>query len=76
MTAGLFDFLAAELFGTRCLCGSAKESRQTFCRRCYFRLPKELRIALYRRLGHGYEDAYQRAAKFLDSLSPAGVNHG
>jgi len=59
--------LIAELAGTVCRCGSTKVARQTFCKRCYYRLPEFLRRALYRRVGQGYEQAYAQAAKMLDT---------
>ena len=60
--------LVEELRGTKCRCGAAKTSRQTFCRTCYFTLPKKKRMALYRPVGGGYEEAYQQAVKELDGL--------
>jgi hypothetical protein len=61
--------LARELAGTKCRCGATKypasTARQTFCGRCYFKLPKEMQQALYRRLGSGYAEAYDAAVKFL-----------
>lgn len=58
--------LIAELRGGLCRCGAAKQPRQTFCRSCYFTLPAKMRSALYRRIGEGYEQAYQAAADHLD----------
>ena len=53
--------LARELIGTTCRCGNSKQTKQTFCRKCYYSLPPEMRRALYRRMGEGYEEAYYRA---------------
>lgn len=61
--------LIRELIGMKCRCQATKESRQTFCKRCYFRLRKDLQRRLYRRVGEGYEEAYREAAEFLDSLN-------
>jgi hypothetical protein len=61
--------LLSELIGTVCRCKAAKESRRTFCKRCYFRLRKDLQRRLYRRMGDGYEEAYRDATKFLDELN-------
>lgn len=62
--------LAAELGGVDCRCKAVKERGQTFCRRCYFRLPKHLQRRLYRRVGNGYEEAYSTAVEFLDATIP------
>jgi hypothetical protein len=61
----------ADLRSTTCACGAAKKTRQTFCRRDYFRLPKGLRDALYDSMRAGYEEAYSRALEFLQLKSPA-----
>ena len=53
--------LIDELNGTLCQCGGGKARKQTFCRKCYFGLPKLMRQALYRRIGSGYEAAYADA---------------
>lgn len=57
--------LIAELQGTVCRCGGTKQAGNTFCRGCFYSLPKPLRGALYRRVGQGYEQAYQAAAAAL-----------
>lgn len=57
--------LIRELNGNRCRCGETKAEGQTFCRRCYYQLPKAMRSALYRRVGAGYEEAYAAAANHL-----------
>lgn len=57
--------LIIELNGELCRCGKTKASGQTFCRRCYFALPRPMRSALYRRVGAGYEAAYAAAANHL-----------
>lgn len=57
--------LLRELAGTVCRCGAKKKSRQTFCGRCYHSLPRSVALALYRRVGDGYEEAYAKALKHL-----------
>jgi hypothetical protein len=57
--------LVRELRSSNCRCGSEKESGHTFCRTCYYRLQPGLRKALYRRLGEGYQQAYEAASKVL-----------
>jgi hypothetical protein len=39
-------------------CGEPKDSKKTLCSR----------MDLYQRMGEGYEEAYERVSKFLDSL--------
>lgn len=46
-------------------CGGRKRPKQSHCRDCFFALPAELRRALYRRFGAGYEEAYEESLKFL-----------
>jgi tRNA(Ile2) C34 agmatinyltransferase TiaS len=46
-------------------CGGSKKRAQTACRSCYFSLPKDLRFALYDRMGSGYEAAFERARAAL-----------
>ena len=60
--------LVRELGSTTCRCGRAKKTRQTFCSQCYYSLPQAMRNALYRRLGVGYEEAYEEAEKHLDDV--------
>jgi hypothetical protein len=60
-------FLIRELSSDRCFCGATKRPMQSFCRPCYSSLPPLLRKALYKRVGEGYEHAYDEAAAFLRS---------
>lgn len=46
-------------------CDKAKQKRKTFCNKCYFKLPKDQRTALYNRVGDGYEEAFADALKTL-----------
>ena len=46
-----------------CACGEDKERGQSFCRACYFALPKEMRLALYRR--EGYANVWDDAIEWL-----------
>lgn len=57
-----------ELSGRKCRCGDPKQARQTFCVNCYYKLPSEVRVALYRRFGNGYEEAYAMAIDHLKSV--------
>jgi len=64
----LMILLVKELDGVSCRCGAVKESGNTFCKRCYFKLPQPLRRNLYQKLKSGYVEAYQAAVYFLDDL--------
>lgn len=65
MDAALVICLVRELSGISCRCGKKKIAKQTFCYACYTKLPAHMRLALYRRIGEGYEDAYQSAVGML-----------
>lgn len=51
---------------TLCVCGHKKEANTGFCRGCYFRLPREMQNALWKRFGEGFETAFHAARKFLE----------
>jgi hypothetical protein len=51
---------------TLCRCDRRKKKRMSFCPTCYGRLPREMKNALYRRAGQGYEEAYDAAVKHLE----------
>jgi hypothetical protein len=55
-----------ELGGLQCRCGRLKEKGLTFCRRCYFLLPRPLQKALCKLLADGYVEAYAAAVKYID----------
>lgn len=46
-------------------CGERKNARQTFCLRCYKQLSISTQRSLYRRVGHGYEQAVLKAMDYL-----------
>ena len=62
--------LIQELRSETCRCGAEKERGHTFCRNCYYRLQPGLRKLLYRRLGEGYEQAYETAIQVLGFAKP------
>ncbi len=62
--------LIRELRGTICRCGKPKQPKQTFCRACYYALSPDIRTALYRRIGAGYEEAYYTATSELSQRRP------
>lgn len=58
-------FYVKELRSDECQCGGGKTRGKSLCYRCYSRLPVEMKKALYRRLGSGYEEAYEAAVRHL-----------
>ena len=54
-----------QLRSEECLCGKEKKPERSFCYRCFPGLPYEMRQALYRQMGDGYEEAYEAAHKYL-----------
>jgi len=62
--------LIESLRGKLCpACGHAKSPRQALCARDYRRLPREMQKALYRRIGSGYEEAFETAMNQLGIAS-------
>jgi hypothetical protein len=50
-------------------CHKPKVRGQSFCKDCYFNLPKELRKKLWQRFGNGYEEAHEEAiARFRENV--------
>lgn len=55
-----------DLAGEECAgCGGRKQKKHSFCRRCYYKLPVNLRRSLYTPIGGGYEDVYESAKELL-----------
>lgn len=52
-------------------CEKPKRRKQTFCRACYFSLPKGLQKRLYRGLGNGYEQAFADSMELLQQEGEA-----
>lgn len=48
-----------------CACGHFKTPLTSFCKVCYRSLPDSNQSALYRKLGAGYELAYDHAVEIL-----------
>ena len=59
------EFYRKELAGEECACGNRKSGGHSFCRRCYFALPGDMRRDLYQKIGNGYEKAYGEAHTWL-----------
>jgi len=62
------QFYIDELKSDECRCGRPKQRGRSMCFRCYYALPNDMRRALYRRMGSGYEAAYDAAIKFLEEI--------
>lgn len=60
-------FYVSELESEECQCGKPKKSGYSFCYGCYSSLPFEMQQALWKRIGQGYEEAYEEAVQFLIS---------
>ena len=59
------SFYLKELASEECQCGREKNRGRTFCFVCWKRLPRDIQSELYRRIGQGYEEARESAAKYL-----------
>ena len=59
------NFYLKELASEECQCGLDKNRGRTFCFGCYKKLPRDIQSRLYAKIGHGYEEAREQAAKFL-----------
>ena len=57
--------LLAEFRGELCQCGKPKTSGNSFCHACWRSLSRAMQIALYKRFGYGYEQAYAEALAHL-----------
>ena len=63
--AALQHALIVELKSAVCRCGKKKASMNSFCYRCFTSLPRQLRTDLYKRVGQGYEESYEKAVEIL-----------
>ena len=63
--------LIHELMAFTCRCGRAKGHGYSLCATCFHALPENLRSALYKRIGEGYDEAYARACRVLDLATVA-----
>jgi hypothetical protein len=53
-------------------CAGAKKPGMSFCRSCYADLPVNMARALYKRVGQGYEEAFDHAVR---KLAAQGIRH-
>lgn len=66
--AGVFDikFYLGVLKSNECQCGRTKHKRRAFCYSCYKTLPEDMASALYQRMRHGFEEAYEEVNEWLN----------
>lgn len=50
-----------------CQCGKSKRIGTAFCYLCYSNLPKDMKDDLWKKIGNGFEEAYEEAHKELNS---------
>jgi hypothetical protein len=60
-----FKFYHDELNGEECACGAWKRSMFAFCYTCHRSLPEDMKRELWKRIGDGYEEAYNEAISWL-----------
>ena len=65
LSESLVDVAWKELASDICVCGGRKVPKQSFFRACYFSLPKELRLDLYKPMSEGYAEIYDQAKTYL-----------
>ena len=58
-------FYVKALGSDECQCGREKKPGLALCYRCFKSLPREMQQALYSPLGAGFEEAYEKAVKWL-----------
>jgi hypothetical protein len=59
-------FYAKELKSDQCQCGRTKKPGRSLCFPCFRDLPVEMQEDLYKKIGSGYEEAYEAAVKWLE----------
>lgn len=59
-------FYLEVLRSNQCACDQGKKPRKALCLKCYAALPPYQQMALYRGIGHGFEEAYEEAIKYLE----------
>jgi hypothetical protein len=67
-TQSELKFFIDTLASDECQCGRHKQPGRAVCFKCYARLPDDKRRALFRRVGAGFEAAYEDAYRFLNDL--------
>jgi hypothetical protein len=59
--------LVRYLMGEVCRCGGAKKAGFSFCNGCYRLCPPREANNLWRKIGEGYELAYERCCRAIDA---------
>jgi hypothetical protein len=57
---------ARALASNECACGKDKKPGYAFCYGDYAALPDKMKRALWKRIGQGFEEAYEAAIKWLE----------
>lgn len=60
-----FKFYAGVLKGEECQCGRPKKRGRAVCTGCYYALEPHMQRALYRKIGNGFEEAYEEAVGWI-----------
>ena len=63
-----FQIAVKALSRGRCTCGHAKQTGMAFCLKCWQSAPTNIRSALYRPLGEGFEAAYSAARHYMAGI--------
>lgn len=59
-------FYIGALKSNQCQCDRPKQPERAVCYKCWMRLTDDLRRALYKRIGGGFEKAYDEACGYLN----------
>ena len=55
------------LSSNTCVCESWKQEDKAVCYVCFHKLPDDMQSDLYKRLGNGFEEAYEEVIQWLIS---------
>lgn len=59
-------FYISVLKSQECQCGRNKKPKFALCYRCYKELPNDIQRNLYRKIGEGFEEAYEECVEWLN----------
>lgn len=59
-------FYVSVLRSNGCQCGKPKKPRMALCYTCYKELPDHMQKDLYKQLGYGFEEAFDKAVQWLN----------
>ena len=60
-----YHFYADVKASDECQCEEPKTPPHPFCFDCYSSLPSDFRKALYKPIGNGFEDGYEKTVEYL-----------